>query len=137
MITMQEILERRTDSVQDLGFYQGKFFNCSLIGEIEDLDGEYLDPKETAYPCFGMSVMVIGVKAQLVEMGVLIEKIALGKPWNLVQWVVDTGRMNEIVCHGHRWNEYGVNFDVRFGDITGNQFYQELRIKYFEALKND
>lgn len=135
-ITMQQVLERRAETVQDLGFYKGNFYYCSLIDQIPELEGDYLFTNEPDYPCYGMSVMVIGVKSQLREMASLVEKFAQGHPWNLIQWVVDMGQMTEIVQHGHRHREYGVNFDVRYASFTGNSFFEDLAKQYAQELSN-
>lgn len=133
---MDQVINRRmSGSHSELGFDNGNFYYCSFIGGIPELTGNYLRTDEKDYPAFGMSIMIICLTPQLREAASLVEKIAHGKPWLLVQWVVDQGRMVEHIANGQRWNDYGVQFDVRFARI-GNCFYQDLANKYLKELKD-
>lgn len=135
-LTMQTICQRRGDPNHDLGFENGKFHYLSYIGKIPELDGDYIRTDEESYPVYGMHLMVISLQQHSAQAAHLIDKLCYGKPWLLVQWVVDRGRMIEHVGFGGgRWRDYGVNFDVKFA-LVGNTFYQDLAKEYLEGLQD-
>lgn len=134
-VTIEQILKRRVFTANDLGFDNSpKFYFASFIGEIEELEGEYLKLDEPDYPCWGMSIMVICTSPTIRQSASLINKMCIGKPWLLVEWIIDAGKMIEHVSHGTRHKDYGVSFDVKYSNL-GNDYYQELAKKYYEGIQ--
>jgi len=132
MISIAEISRRRLAGDFDhLDFDNRNWFLCSLIGNLDILDGlfgrQYLRTDESEYPCHGLSVLVVGLSSQRHEIACLLEKFVSGHAWSLAYWEVDSGRRQEIMSWGHRWN-----IPVWF-DTVGNEF-GELANNYKEAL---